>query len=1040
MASRFAQFPLITQSRPLKSLSNQPVSGIAWFFAAALSVNFLLLGKEVCGDEVHAARSSEAQSARHTLVDGFKGHGYGPLMPAVGPTAEYHYVREAVPDHGSWAISTFDTSTDSQVAWRVIAGDSPDGPALSYQSKRWRKSWHPMVIAGDRSWSDYEVTADLAPATKIGRCGVTVRTRHDRRYFFVGWQDERAVITHVNHDVAFREINQEVLDQRDSPRPTDRPTRLTVLVVGDQITARLGDTELRADASAEPVGGVGLTTDEPAVFDDVMVQCTAAEAGQMAARRNAKAASAQVVAQTLPAPRLARKISLKDFGADRNIRFGDLDGDGKIDLLIGQILHHGPRDSNSELSCLTAVSLDGDVMWQMGEPDRYRNHLTNDVGFQVHDFDGDGACEVVYCRNQTIHIADGKTGRTLRSAPTPVNPATTSPANKFPRILGDAIAVADLRGVGRPTDLLIKDRYQGLWAMTDTFEPLWSVRLNTGHFPVPMDIDNDGRDEVFVGYTMVGPDGNVVWSRQEELQDHADAIAVADLAGDGDPEVLWAASDEGLVVTSTQGIPRVHHRVGHAQNMTIAELRADVPGLEVAVINFWRSQGILHIFNANGQLLTDAEPRPEHGSTLPPVNWSGGPEELLLLNPDPVHGGLYDGHGRRVMTFPADGHPTLAYDAIDLLGDGRDEIVVWDQRELWVYTQDDSASSVILRNRNARYNESNYRARVSVPERRPDRQGVGTQLNGGLGRTRLPDGDNPLRVLTIGNSFTCNATEYFDDLAAAADFPLTLEKIIIGGASLQRHADRLVAGTKSPDGPQHGPPTAEMLASQPWDVVTIQQVSTQSFNPQTYQPHANILAEAVERLAPTAQLRLHQTWAYRIDDPWFINRSDSNVVNASPASPSARPTSAAEMHARLSANYEAISGQLDAPLIPVGEAFAVAASDPQWGYQFDATFEPEAATYPALPNQSRSLHIGWRWKRGTDGKRALAIDGHHASTAGEYLGACVWFESVLNRDVRDNPFVPKSLDPEFAAFLRRTAHEVVESSASITHSKSSTVR
>lgn len=41
------------------------------------------------------------------------------------------------------------------------------------------------------------------------------------------------------------------------------------------------------------------------------------------------------------------------------------------------------------------------------------------------------------------------------------------------------------------------------------------------------------------------------------------------------------------------------------------------------------------------------------------------------------------------MHLPADGHPTRLDDAIDLASDARDEIIVWDSQEIWIYTRDD---------------------------------------------------------------------------------------------------------------------------------------------------------------------------------------------------------------------------------------------------------------------------------------------------------------------------------------------------------------
>ena len=81
---------------------------------------------------------------------------------------------------------------------------------------------------------------------------------------------------------------------------------------------------------------------------------------------------------------------------------------------------------------------------------------------------------------------------------------------------------------------------------------------------------------------------------------------------------------------------------------------------------------------------------------------------------------MLDGQLRRVVMFPDDGHPDLSYHVANLSGDFRDEIVVWDQRRVWIYTQDRPAipgpnGKVYAPRRNPDYNDSNYRAHVSTP-------------------------------------------------------------------------------------------------------------------------------------------------------------------------------------------------------------------------------------------------------------------------------------------------------------------------------------
>jgi hypothetical protein len=59
----------------------------------------------------------------------------------------------------------------------------------------------------------------------------------------------------------------------------------------------------------------------------------------------------------------------------------------------------------------------------------------------------------------------------------------------------------------------------------------------------------------------------------------------------------------------------------------------------------------------------------------------------------------------------------MCYAVIDLTGDCRDEIVVWDPYEAWIYTQSNNPISGRLYKpkRNPLYKSSNYQTTVSRP-------------------------------------------------------------------------------------------------------------------------------------------------------------------------------------------------------------------------------------------------------------------------------------------------------------------------------------
>ena len=78
---------------------------------------------------------------------------------------------------------------------------------------------------------------------------------------------------------------------------------------------------------------------------------------------------------------------------------------------------------------------------------------------------------------------------------------------------------------------------------------------------------------------------------------------------------------------------------------------------------------------------------------------------------------MIDGWGRQVVPFPEDGHPTQCVEVLDLLGDARDEVVVWDSKEMWFYTQDTPFIGEMINApfKYPHYNASNYRGEFSWP-------------------------------------------------------------------------------------------------------------------------------------------------------------------------------------------------------------------------------------------------------------------------------------------------------------------------------------
>lgn len=279
-----------------------------------------------------------------------------------------------------------------------------------------------------------------------------------------------------------------------------------------------------------------------------------------------------------------------------------------------------------------------------------------------------------------------------------------------------------------------------------------------------------------------------------------------------------------------------------------------------------------------------------------------------------------------------------------------------------------------------------------------------------------------VRLLTVGNSFAENALVFLPKIAESAGHKLIFAKANLGGCSLERHWNHVVAYEANHDdaaGRPYGTTKKslyELLKQDRWEVVTIQQQSLASCDPKTFLPYAVNLHEYIAKHCPGAKILAHQTWAYRVDDPLFR-----------PAGAAKSPRSHREMYEQTRAAYRQIADQLKIGLIPSGEAMFKADTDPKWGYRPDTSFDfAKAKAPPTLPVQEHSLHAGWGWRKNKkDTVEKLGLDGHHANIAGQYLIACVWYEVLFKDDVTKVGFVPKEVDAEYGRFLRATAHEAV---------------
>ena len=390
------------------------------------------------------------------------------------------------------------------------------------------------------------------------------------------------------------------------------------------------------------------------------------------------------------------------------MRFGDLNGDGRTEILLSQGEDAPARRGSAggyphekTFTCLTALDLHGNVLWQQGTPrppDRRKFHGSG--GVLVHDLNGDGAAEIVVLTAREnlpmIELRGGRDGSLRAERETGAN------YNIIP---------VDFRGLGARRDVLIGTGLSLVFVYDENLEPIWdwSFHYGGGHEHAAADLDGRGRDDVFIGVSRLDATGKRIWWRPD-LDDamegmdrcpHLDHVHVVRLLT-GEPEsaqVLWLGGRDAVCLDAKDGSLRWRVRGEHLQECAVGRFDPDSADQQIYMVEKGPSQAD-RLVDAHGREVW----RRPLGRCRTLRGWGqAGADVLMCWQPFDEKSGPYlaNGRGEAVAGFdfphepasrialrqerPADRDYGVKAAVFDLDGDGEQELVLFSRRWIHLY-------------------------------------------------------------------------------------------------------------------------------------------------------------------------------------------------------------------------------------------------------------------------------------------------------------------------------------------------------------------
>ncbi|MGW8314606.1 MAG: hypothetical protein ACWGNV_03320 [Bacteroidales bacterium] len=609
---------------------------------------------------------------------------------------------------GSWQVATYFRNQGFDDAWEIRREGDVNYLAQSFinlnvQNEPLSLTVHPMVVAGDSLWRDCTIEAEFTPLAKFDKCGIIFKYRNPSNYFYFGIEGNIVTLKRVMPSVTPLRPIEMTLDSRPLVWTPGERFTATITLRRNKVFTILNDSiSMHAEDLPNQSGKIGLIADLPARFHRVEVKLLKGEQRKLARRKRQQQRRMELELGDHPAMVRWKHFDTPGFGTNQNVRMGDLTGDGNKELLFVK-----PASDGTMIAGMTSMNLNGEVLWKYGTTDTELSATGGpELPVQIRDTDGDGSREVVFVSGGSVHVLSGKAGELIRRIPLPGEVTVRT------------MAFGDLLGTGEDNCMVLSDRTGWLLVFDDQMELMWKRETSSGSQPFLFDLDGDGISEVLMGYTVYDHEGVLQFDVGKYIGDRCNGVTVDTLNDNGNkiPALIYAAGDWGLLYFDYNGNLLKQQVMGHVDYISVGNFNAEVQGLEVVTSDSWGSEGQVHLLNPAGEVT--ASFLLECGTIrCQPVNWKGDGEEFIMTVADSFQGGLINAQGRLAVAFPDDGHPESCYLVQDLTGDTRDELIVWDPDQLWIYTQEDNPrmGNTYAPHRIPPYNHSMHQMGRSAP-------------------------------------------------------------------------------------------------------------------------------------------------------------------------------------------------------------------------------------------------------------------------------------------------------------------------------------